>query len=104
MVGQPGRFGASGQFLEAPEVLAIERLGRAEVHGDTVLDDPVLLRDDLEPIDNRSLREDMVVMRYAQSDADTVVIERIKAIGWHWNSVSQQGNRLEARGCHKPPP
>jgi hypothetical protein len=76
------RFSAESEpgFFEPSEVFPIERLRRAEVHRDSVLDYPVLieypikrlerapapyhvvLRDDFEPIDNRLFREDVVVV------------------------------------------
>ncbi len=45
--------------------------------------DHVVLGDDLEPVDHRFSGEDVVVVRNAQSDADAVFRETVKAIGWH---------------------
>ena len=101
MVGKPGRVGALDQALELAQVLAVEAVGRAEIHGHAVLDDAVLLedlvehlertaavdhevfRDDLEPVDGRFAREDVLVMRHAQADADAVIGEIIEAIRRH---------------------
>jgi hypothetical protein len=122
MVGKPRGLRASGQFLQTPEVLTVKRLRRAEIHGDAMLNDPVLikdliehlerasaihhvvLRDDLEPIDHGLLRKDVVVMRDSKPDTDTVVGESVEAVGWHRELLvrdKEGGWRLE-RG-HKPP-
>ena len=79
-------------------MFAIQPIGRAEIHGHSVLHDAVLLenliehferpaavdheifRDDFEPIDDRFLFQDVTVMRHAQADADAVVVEIIKRI------------------------
>jgi hypothetical protein len=61
MVGKPGRLGAFDQFLEALEVLTIERLGRTEVHGDTTLDDPVLFEDLIEHFQRTSAFDHVVL-------------------------------------------
>src|SRR5271155_1299046 len=45
--------------------------------------DHVILRDDLEPVHYGFLREDVGVMRNPQTDADPVIREPVKSIGWH---------------------
>src|SRR5258708_1726851 len=101
MVGEPGRFCALDQGLQPAQVLSVERLRGTEIHGDPMLHDPVLVqnlvehterasaidhevfRDNLKPIDDRFLFEDMVVVRYAQPYAYPVVRVPIKTICWH---------------------
>src|ERR1700761_4595030 len=78
MIRQPRRLGAPGEIFQALEMLAVERLRRTEVHGNAMLHNVVLVenlvqylerispahhvvfRDDLEPIHNRLLCQDMV--------------------------------------------
>ena len=101
MVGQPRRLGAFDQPLEFLQMLAIEPVGRAEIHRHAMLHDAVLLedliehfertaaidheifRDDLEPIDDRLLLQNVPVMRHAQADADAVVGEIVEWICRH---------------------
>src|SRR5271169_5015615 len=45
--------------------------------------DHVILRDDLEPVHYGFLLEDVDVMRNPQTDADPVIREPVKSIGWH---------------------
>ncbi len=45
--------------------------------------DHEILRNDLKPIDHRLARQNVLVMRHAQADADAVIRKSIKAIGWH---------------------
>src|SRR5271154_7517892 len=45
--------------------------------------DHVILRDDLEPVHYRFLLEDVGVMGNPQTDADPVIREPVKSIGWH---------------------
>ena len=86
-------------------MLAIRPVGVAEVHRDAVLHDAVLLedlvehmeraaridhvvfRDDLEPIHDRLLLQDVLVVRHAQADADAVVGEGVEAGGGHGEKV-----------------
>jgi hypothetical protein len=94
-------------------MLTIQRLGRAKVHGNSVLNDLVLLedlikdmqrasavehivlRDDLEPADDRLLIQNVVVMRNAKADPDSEIFEHVKAVGRHWetgtSSCSERG-------------
>src|SRR5436853_7852352 len=83
-------------------MFAIQGLGGAEVCGDTVLDnlvllenliedmqrtsavDHVILRDDLEPADHRFFAQDVIVMRDAQTDPDSEIFKCIKKVGRHW--------------------
>ena len=101
MIGEPRSFGALRQFLDSLQMVAVQRLCLAEVHRHAVLNDSVLIEnlvenfewaatidhvvlgDDLEPIDHRLLRKDVVVMRHAQADADAIVGVSIETIGWH---------------------
>ena len=87
--------------LQPFEMLAVEPIGRAEIHRHAVLDDLVLLEDlvedfqrpaavahvvfgdDLEPVDGRLLAENVVVMRDAQADADAEVGVSVEAVGGH---------------------
>src|ERR1700677_1079707 len=45
--------------------------------------DHVILRDDLEPVHYGFLLEDVGVMGNPQTDADPVICEPVKSIGWH---------------------
>src|SRR5271155_5386877 len=45
--------------------------------------DHVILRDDLEPVHYGFLLEDVGVMGNPQTDADPVIRETVKSIGWH---------------------
>ncbi len=101
MIGEPGGAGAADEALEFFEAATVERFGGAEVHGDAVLDDAVLLEDlvedfkgtaavhheifgdDLEPIDDRLAAQDMAIVRNAQADADAIVLEAVERIGGH---------------------
>jgi hypothetical protein len=82
-------------------MFAIRLVRGAEVHGDAMLDDAVLLedfveylkgpapidheilRDDLKPIHDRFLLKDMPVMRHAQADPDAVFGVIVKWVGGH---------------------
>ena len=82
-------------------MLAVQSVGRAEIHRHAMLHDAILLenriehferaaaidheifRDDLEPIDDRFLRENVPVMRHAQPDADAVFGEIVEGICRH---------------------
>src|ERR1700728_1710630 len=106
MIAQPWCVGAPHQRFEPLEVLRI-RLGyRAEVHRYAMLHDPILLddlienrhrtagiaheifRNDFEPVHHRLAREDVAVMRNAESDSDSVVLIRIEAIAGHGGSLA----------------
>ena len=94
-------MGAPGEFFETLQVLAIERLGRAKIHRNAVLNNLVLLqnpvehrkrpatidhivfRDDLEPVDDRFLGEDVIVVWNSQSDTDTIIGKRVESISGH---------------------
>src|SRR5947208_5849053 len=45
--------------------------------------DHVVLGDDLEPVDDGLLLEDMAIVRHAETDADAVIRESIEAICRH---------------------
>jgi len=101
MVAEPRSVGAADQRLEPLEMFGIGRSHRPEVHRHAMLHNTVLLqnpiehgqrparvahevfRDDLEPVDDRLAREDVVVVGNAQADSDTVILIRIEAIAGH---------------------
>src|SRR5271155_3881225 len=82
-------------------MLAIGALGRAEVHRDAVLHDFILLQNliedaqrasavnheifryDFEPIHDGLARKNVMVMRRAQTDPNSVIRVAVKAIGRH---------------------
>ncbi len=45
--------------------------------------DHVVFGDDLEPVDDGLLLEDVTVVRNAKADADSIVREPVEAICWH---------------------
>ena len=112
MIAQPRRVRPPDESLELFQVLAIESVGRAEIHRDPMLHDAVLLenlvehfersaaidheifRDDLEPIDDRFFFEDMPVMRHAQANPDAVVVEIVKRICRHDKSSGRKKQRI----------
>src|ERR1700691_4342304 len=118
MVGEPRSARAPSQLFEALQMLAVKRLRGTEVHGNAMLDDPVLLqylvqygkspaaidhvvlRNDLEPVDDRLLRENVVVVRYPEADPHTVIRKPVKAIGWHQDPRNSQLNVVE--GLERP--
>jgi hypothetical protein len=89
------------QGLQPAQVLAIERLGRAEIHRYAVLHDAVLLqdsvqrgqrtaaihhevlRDDLEPAHHRFVLQDVPVVRDAETHTDPVIGEPVESICRH---------------------
>src|SRR5262249_36818158 len=101
MIGEPWRFSASHQRFQFLEMFAIQRLSRAKVHGNAMLDylvliqdlieyvqrtsavDHVVFRDDFEPTDDRLFLKDVIVVRNAKADSDSEILESVKAIGWH---------------------
>src|SRR5580704_10996088 len=101
MIGEPRRPGPLYQRFQTPQMFAIERLGRAQIHGHAMLHHPVLLQDaiensqrppaiqhvvfrnNLEPIDYRLALQNVLVMRNAQADPDAVIGMSVEAIGWH---------------------
>jgi hypothetical protein len=82
-------------------MLTVERLGRPEVHGNAMLDHPILVqnliqdfqrpaavdhvvfRDNLEPIDHRLFGEDVGIVWDAQADSDPVIRKPVETIGRH---------------------
>src|SRR6185437_13945565 len=80
MVRQPRSFGPASQILQTPEMLAVQRLRGAEIHRDSMLNNAVTLQyfiedlkgtasvhhvifgDNLEPVDNRLLLENMAIV------------------------------------------
>ena len=101
VIGKPWGTGALDEGAKTLEVLTVGFIGGAEVHGDPVLDDAVLLedavedlegaagidhkifRDDLEPIDDGFFLEDVAIMRDAKADADAVVSVIVERVGGH---------------------
>ena len=124
VIGEPRSLGALRQFLDAPEVIAVQGLCAAKVHGDTMLNDSILiedlvknlerasavdhvvLRDDLKPIDDWLLRENVVVVRNSQTDPDSIVGVSVEAIGRHRRSdlgeevQSAEGSCLYTQASH----
>src|ERR1700727_1927518 len=96
-------------------MLARQWFRRAEVHRDTMLHDAVLLkntvengkrtatvdhvvlRDDLEPIDDGLLLEDVAIMRNAKPNADSVFRKTVKTIRWHVQPLKSTGERVLRR-------
>ena len=82
-------------------MFAVNPVRGAEVHGNTVLNNAILIEDSIEdvqgpaavdheifgnnfkPVDDRFTREDVVVVRGAQTNSDPVVRECIEAISGH---------------------
>jgi hypothetical protein len=58
--------------------------------------DHVVLRDDLKPIDDWLLRENVIVVRNSQTDADSVVAVSVEAIGRHRRS--DPGETVQSAG------
>src|SRR5450755_2715066 len=101
MVGQPWRLGALHQRFQTPQVIAIERFGRTEVHGHAMLHHLVLfeyliedgqrtpaihhvvLRDNLKPAHHRLFLQDVLVVRNAEAYANTVIGESVESICRH---------------------
>src|SRR5580704_5283701 len=97
MIREPWGLRSAGQLLQSLQVFTVERLCGAEVHRDAVLDDPVLVQDlveclesaasvdhvvfgdDLEPVDDGLLRENMFIVRNAKTDPHPVVGKSIEA-------------------------
>jgi len=101
MIRNPGGFGALNQPFQFLEVLAIELLCRAEIHGDAMLDDPILLQDlvqhsqwpaavaheilgdDLKPIYYWLTLKNVSVVRDTEPDADPVISVSVETVGRH---------------------
>ena len=82
-------------------MLFVEFFRRSEVHRHAVLNhaitlenpverrertpaiDHVIFRNDLEPVDNRLVFENMLVVRNAEADSDPVVFESVESICRH---------------------
>src|SRR5271155_6287204 len=65
--------------------------------------DHVILRDDLEPVHYRFLLEDVGVMGNPQTDADPVIREPVKSIGWHMfekRGPTYAGDSPPGRACY----
>src|ERR1700733_4870170 len=105
VIGQPWSLRPLSQLLDPLQMVAVKRLRIAEVHRDTMLDDAILVknpvehrerasaihhvvfRDDFEPIHDRLLHENVIVMRYSQPDPNAVFGVSIEAIGRHVCSI-----------------
>src|SRR6266568_4732523 len=104
-------------------MFAINPVRRTEVHGNTVLNDAILLQDliedaqrtaavdheifrkNLEPVHDRFSREDMMVVRGTQANSNAVVRESIKAISGQLifsQSELQRRTSPEAGEKHRP--
>src|SRR5271155_23863 len=65
--------------------------------------DHVILRDDLEPVHYGFLLEDVGVMGNPQTDADPVIREPVKSIGWHMfekKGPTHAGDSPPGRACY----
>jgi hypothetical protein len=101
MIGKPRSPGQFDEGLQPSQVIAVQRLGRAEVHRHPVLHDAIpfedlievrqcspaadhkVFRDDFKPVNDRFAAEDVVVVGDAQPDADTVVLKVVKSVSGH---------------------
>ena len=101
MVGEPGSFGAFHQIFQPPQMFAIGLFRRAEVHRDAVLHHFVLIKnliqdaqrssainheifgDDFKPIHHGLTGEDVMVMRGAQTNPNSVIRVAVKPVRWH---------------------
>jgi len=104
-------------------MFAVNPVRRTEVHGNTVLNDAILLQDlieyaqrtaavdheifrnNLEPVHDRFSGEDMIVVRGTQADSNAVVRESVKPISGQLifsQSESQRRTSLEAGEKHRP--
>lgn len=111
MIGKERGLRALDERFETLEMLAIEPIGRAEVHAHAVLNDFVLLEDlvedlertaavahvvfgnDLEPVDLGFLAENMLVVRHAKANADSQICVVVKAICGHSLSLGASVHR-----------
>src|ERR1700758_627695 len=102
MIRYPRRARSLDEILEAAEMFPVGPAGRTEIHRNSVLYDSVLLQDsikdveraapvnhevlrnDFEPVDDRLARQDVIVMRRAQPDADAIVGEIVESICGHF--------------------
>ena len=89
------------KLLELPEMLTVELACGTDIERYPMLHDSILLQDliqhvegaaavdhvvlgdDLEPIDDRLLLQNVLVVRNAETDADAVVGMTVEAIGRH---------------------
>ena len=101
MVAKPGGASATDKGFETAQVFRIWSGHRTEVHGDAMLHDAILLedliengqrttgidhevlRDDFEPIYHRLAGKNVLIVRNAQANSDTVILKRIEAIAGH---------------------
>ena len=101
VIGQPRGVCPLDQALQFFQMLAVEAVGRSEIHRHTMLNHAILFEDrvqhlerpaavdheilryDLEPIDDRFFRQDMAVMWNAKADADPIIGEVVELICRH---------------------
>src|SRR5580704_9686617 len=101
MIGNPWRLGAFHQFLQSLQMFAIWFLRRAEIHRNAMLHHSILLenlvedahrtpaidheilRNNFEPVHDRFLGKNVVVVRSAQPDSHAVVSESVEPICRH---------------------
>src|SRR3984957_4500190 len=101
MVRKPRSIRSLHQRFQAPEMLAIRTFCRPKIHGNAMLHHFVLLQnliedaqrspaidhevlgDYFEPIHNRFARQNVIVMRCAQTNADSIVRKIVKSICGH---------------------
>src|ERR1044071_2742563 len=109
VIGEPGRCGFAHQHLQPAEMISIELLGRAEIHGHAVLNHAIsfedliedrlrasapgheFVRDDLEPINHGFAFENVPVMRNSQPDSDSVFGEAVEGICRHGEETRAGG-------------
>src|SRR5260370_38302775 len=117
MVSQPRGFGALHQSLQPLQMLAIWWLLGTKVHGNTMLDDLIALKnlikhmqrsstidhvvlgDNLEPIHNRFFRENVLVVRDTEAYPNSKVRESVERICWHKVTflTEKEGRDIEPR-------
>src|SRR5260370_27252365 len=108
MVSQPRGLGELDQSLQSLQMFAIGWLLGTKVHGNTMLDDLIALKnlienmqrsptidhvvlgDNLEPIHNRFLRKNVLVMRHTKAYPNSKVRESVERICWHINSFPKE--------------
>jgi hypothetical protein len=101
VIGQPRRLRARDQRLQLSQVIFVQRLGRAEIHGHAMLHhaipfedlikhrerppaiDHEILGDDLEPINHRLGFKDVLIVRDSEADPNPVISMGIEFVGRH---------------------
>src|SRR4029077_8980613 len=126
VISKPGSVGAADKFFQPGQMLTIERLSGAEIHGDSVLhytiafqnlvqdvERPAAINHEIfgnhfKPVNHRFLFENMIVMRDAQPNADTVIFVSVEAICGHIPVMNRAGEGFnvlkteDQRPGHRP--